>query len=139
MGMTETQEEKSLLRRARAYIRPVLLGALAGAAATAVLLCLLALAFGLLHVTGSAIPAAAILIAVAGGFAAGIAGAKLRKKRGMLTGGCSALLLAGGLLLAGVLSSGMPGAAALTRAAVIIVAGMVGGVLGVNGKRDRRI
>ena len=89
--------------------------------------------------TGSAIPAAAILIAVAGGFAAGIAGAKLRKKRGMLTGGCSALLLAGGLLLAGVLASGMPGAAALTRAAVIIVAGMVGGVLGVNGKRDRRI
>ena len=139
MGMTELQEEKSLLYRAKAYVRPVLLGALAGAAASAALLFLLALVFGLLHAAGSVIPFAAILIALTGGFVSGLTGAKLRGKRGMLTGGCSALLLAAVLLLAGALVSGMPGASAFTRAAVIAAAGMAGGVLGVNGKKARRI
>lgn len=134
MGMTDAQEGKSLYQRLKCYIKPVLLGAFAGAVAAGLLLCAAALLYGTFHAGGETIPAAAVCIAVLSGLAAGFAGARLRKKRGLLTGGCSAMLLAGILLLIGWFLSGVPEAAALTRAAVITAAGMLGGVLAVNGK-----
>mgnify|MGYP005771813755 CR=1 FL=1 len=134
MEKAEVQGKAAFLSHAKAYVRPVLLGIAAGAAAAGAVLCAAAAVLGALHTTGDSIPAAAIVVAAVGGLCAGFVSAKARKKRGLLTGGFSALMLAVILLAVSWAMSGPPDAAVLSRMAVITAAGMVGGVLGVGQK-----
>ena len=134
MEKAEKQGNAAFLTRGKAYVRPVLLGVLAGVLAGGGMLCLLAAVLGMAHATGAMIPAAAMAVAAAGGFFAGFTAAKARKKRGRLVGSFSALLVAAVILAVSWILSGMPEASVWSRALVVIVAGMIGGVLGVGKK-----
>ncbi|MGI5893213.1 MAG: TIGR04086 family membrane protein [Candidatus Merdivicinus sp.] len=129
------QEGKSWRSLLKECGKPVLLGTLTGVIGMGVILCIAAFLFGLFHIPSTLIPAVAVVTVTVGGWLAGFVSAKIRKQRGMLTGGFSALLLAMLLLGAGCFLVGAPSVSAFTRAAVILAAGMLGGVLGVNGKR----
>ena len=134
MEKADKQGNGAFLTRGKAYVRPVLLGVLAGILAGGGALCLLAAVLGAVHATGAMIPAAAMAVAAIGGFFAGFTAAKARKNRGLLTGGFGALLLAAVILAVSWILPVMPEPSVWSRALVVIVAGMIGGVLGVGKK-----
>ena len=137
MERVEKLEAKSLAVRGKAYLRPVITGFILGAVALVCVLLLSAVLMAAAHLTYEAVPIFTVAAAALGGFTAGLVAARIRKKRGLLTGGCSGLLLAAMLFLCCWFISGGLGGAAWTRAAVIAAAGAVGGVLGVGGEKHR--
>lgn len=135
MADANIQEKKPpVLSGIHAYCKPVLFGILAGVGTIFVLTGAAALLFAVLRLTSAAIPAAAVFIVTIGGFITGFLAAKISGKRGLLVGGCAALMVAILLLAAGCMFSGVPQGTAYTRTAVITAAGMLGGYLGVGGK-----
>lgn len=134
MEKAEKQGNAAFLARGKSYVRPVLLGTAAGAFAGGGMLCLLAAIFGAVHTNGSAVPVAAMIVAAVAGFCAGFTAAKIRKKRGLLSGGFSALMLAVGILAVSWVLSGIPEASLWSRVLLMTIAGMIGGVLGVGKK-----
>ena len=124
MKMTRSNKNSTVL----GAVRAVVIGAVCGAVLCAGLLALFAFGF----VKASYIPQFAInpiIIAVSAfsAFAAGFFAAKVSKKNGLLFGAISGLLLFVLFLLAPVLTT-------LTRLAVMVLAGAIGGLLSVSKK-----
>ena len=139
MDKTAKTEERTWLVRAKAYVKPVLAGLLAGVAFALLLLLLFAAAMAAMHLTLAAVPWLARIVSAAGGFMAGFVAAKSRKKRGLMTGGFTGLLLGGCVLLAGVcFSGGFPVMQGLSKLLLYAAAGMLGGVLGVGSGSGKR-
>ncbi len=113
--------------------KPILLACLFGVVAMGVLLSLFALAYSLydlpLLLMGWVATAALVLGCFTGGFAC----AHMLRQKGMMWGGvCGCILFGLLLLICGMLPEAYVGIAAFFRLCIMAVAGMIGGVVGVN-------
>ena len=127
MKMTRSNKNSTVL----GAVRAVVIGAVCGAVLCAGLLALFAFGF----VKASYIPQFAInpIIIAVSAFSA--FAAKVSKKNGLLFGAISGLLLFILFLLAGVIVfHGAPVLTTLTRLAVMVLAGAIGGLLSVSKK-----
>ncbi|MBQ5840407.1 MAG: TIGR04086 family membrane protein [Clostridia bacterium] len=117
-------------------IRPLLIGVAVGILVCTLLLLLMAAVIQRVDVPlGAALPLAVGAAAV-GAFAGGLTAALISRQRGLLLGAVSGLVLFLLVLLAGLARyAAVDGSTALLKAVVLMVAGAVGGVLGVNRRR----
>ena len=118
------------------FIRPLLIGVAVGILVCTLLLLLMAAVIQRVDVPrGAALPLAVVAAAV-GAFAGGLTAALISRQRGLLLGAISGLVLFLLVLLAGLARyAAVDGPTALLKAVVLVVAGAVGGVLGVNRRR----
>ena len=120
--------------------RPILRGSLVGLATILLLFILLALllSFGLLPL--GVAPAAASVAMAVGGFFAGLTAAKKQGQNGLLVGaacGAGLFLL---FTLIGLAAFGQtPGISTLIRLIIFVVAGAIGGIIGVGSANQRKI
>lgn len=132
MKMTRPNKNRSVL----GAVRSVVIGAVCGAVLCAALLA--AFAFGFVktgYIPQFAINPIVIAVSALSAFAAGFFAAKVSGKNGLLFGALSGLLLFALFLLAGVaVFQGAPVMTTLTRFAVMVLAGAIGGLLSVSKK-----
>ncbi len=114
-------------------VRPVLVGVGVGLLVCFGLLMLMAMLVQAVDVPRTAILPLAIAAAAVGAFVAGLVAAAMARRHGLLMGVVCGLVLFLLILLAGVSRyAGVGGTTALLKLAVLVLAGGVGGVLGVN-------
>ena len=114
-------------------VKPILLGLCIGVLAVTLLLLTMAFVIRSVDVPRGVITPLAVIAAGVGAFAAGLTAALAARRNGLLLGAVCGLLLFLIILLAGSLrSGGVDGSFAAVKAAVLTVAGAIGGVLGVN-------
>ncbi|MBQ1950124.1 MAG: TIGR04086 family membrane protein [Clostridia bacterium] len=118
------------------WVRPILLGVAVGVLCCTLLLLLMALVVQTVDVPrGAALPMA-IAAAAVGAFAAGLTAALISRRRGLLLGAVSGLVLFLVVLLAGFARyTAVDGGTAIIKLLVLMAAGGLGGVLGVNRRR----
>ena len=118
------------------WLRPALVGIAVGLISCIGLLMLAALAVQAVDVPRSAILPIAIAAAAVGAVLAGLTAAAIAKQAGLLLGAACGLTLFLLILLAGFARyAGVSGGNALLKLAVLVLAGGVGGVLGVNMRK----
>ncbi len=119
-------------------LRSIVIGSVAGAALCAALLGACALAFvSAGHIPQDLISPLVIALSVFSSFMAGFITAKISRKRGLVYGLLSGLLLFALFLVSGLVASHEPiSVAAGIRMIVMMLAGAVGGLFGVN-KRSK--
>ena len=121
---------------ARQWLRPLLVGTAIGVIVCVAALLLMAALVRTVDVPRAAVLPLAIAAAAAGAFAGGLAAAAAAGQRGLAVGALCGLVLYLLILLAGFIRySGVSGGTAVFKLAVLIVAGGLGGVLGVNCRR----
>ena len=121
---------------ARQWLRPLLVGTAIGVIVCVAALLLMAALVRTEDVPRAAVLPLAIAAAAAGAFAGGLAAAAAAGQRGLAVGALCGLVLYLLILLAGFIRySGVSGGTAVLKLAVLIVAGGLGGVLGVNCRR----
>lgn len=121
---------------ARQWLRPLLVGTAIGVIVCVAALLLMAALVRTVDVPRAAVLPLAIAAAAAGAFAGGLAAAAAAGQRGLAVGALCGLVLYLLILLAGFIHySGVSGGTAVLKLAVLIVAGGLGGVLGVNCRR----
>lgn len=121
---------------ARQWLRPLLVGTAIGVIVCVAALLLMAALVRTVDVPRAAVLPLAIAAAAAGAFAGGLAAAAAAGQRGLAMGALCGLVLYLLILLAGFIRySGVSGGTAVLKLAVLIVAGGLGGVLGVNCRR----
>lgn len=117
-------------------IKPILLGLCVGVLCTTLLLLLMALIVRSVDVPRGAVTPLAVTAAAVGAFAAGLTAALAARRNGLLLGAVCGLVLFLIILVAGNLRfDSVDGSFAAVKAAVLTVAGAIGGVLGVNRRR----
>ena len=122
------------------WLRPLLIGTAVGIIVCIALLLLMAAVVQAVDVPQRATIPLAVTAAAAGAFFAGLAAARAAGQRGLLFGALCGLLLFLLILLAGFIRyTGVSGGYAMVKLAVLLTAGGLGGVLGVNrqGRRKR--
>lgn len=132
MKMTRSNKNSTVI----AAVRAVVVGSVGGAILCAALLA--AFAFGFVkagYIPQFAINPIIIAVSALSAFVAGFFAAKVSKKNGLLFGAMAGLLLFALFLLAGVaVFQGAPVLTTLTRFAVMVLAGAIGGLLAVSWK-----
>ncbi len=119
----------------RQWLRPLLMGTAVGIIACVAVLMLMAALVQTVDVPRAAVVPLAITAGAVGAFAAGLTAALVSRRRGMVLGALCGLTLFLLVLLAGFARyTGVSGGMSLLKAAVLTVAGALGGVLGVNKK-----
>lgn len=136
--MARRKKQKNDRSGMYANIRRILISVLAAVAVMLVLAVLFALAMSFVTVPAMALNAVSIVLLALTGFISGYFASKAIRKNGLQIG-----LICGGILsfLLFVLSTSLSndfGWLCLSKMLVLIVAGAIGGVLGVNGKRKYR-
>lgn len=120
----------------RCWLRPMLVGLAVGLIGCVGSLMLAALLVQTVDVPRAAILPLAIAAAAIGAFLAGLTAAAVSGQRGLLFGAVCGLLLWLLILLAGVARyTGVSGGNTLIKLAALVLAGGVGGVLGVNMRK----
>ncbi len=120
----------------RRWLRPVLVGVAVGLIGCIGLLMLMALIVQSVDVPRAAILPLAIAAAAIGAFLAGLTAAAVAGQKGLLLGAVCGLVLWLLILLAGVARyEGVSGGNALIKLAAFLLAGGIGGVLGVNMRK----
>ena len=120
----------------RCWLRPALVGVAVGLIGCVGSLMLAALLVQSVDVPRAVILPLAIAAAAIGAFLAGLTAAAVSGQRGLLFGAVCGLLLWLLILLAGVARyAGVSGGNTLIKLAVLVLAGSVGGVLGVNMRK----
>lgn len=121
---------------ARQWLRPLLIGTAVGVVCCTLLLLVMAAVVSSVDIPRAATVPLAVTAAAVGAFLAGLAAALAAGRHGMAVGAASGALLFLVILLAGFIRyAGVDGGYALLKAAVLIVMGGLGGVLGVNRRR----
>lgn len=117
-------------------IRAIVIGSVAGALLSAILLGLSALGFvSAGNFSQNVISPMMLALSVLGALTAGFVTAKVSHKRGLAYGAVSGLLLFILYLVAGLIASKEPvSVTAVMRMIVMILSGAIGGLLGVNKK-----
>lgn len=114
-------------------VRPLLVGLCVGVISCTLLLLLMALAIGSVDIPRRLVLPLAIAAGAVAAFLAGLVAARLSGKNGLLLGLTCGLLLFLLILIAGfVRYTGVDTGVSAVKLAVLLVAGGVGGVLGVN-------
>jgi len=137
MSSRERVSDQTGLRR---NIRPVLISVLAGAVVCVILLVLFAFVLSAQNIPQALVSPMATVAVSIGGLASGYICAKMMRENGLVYG-----LLCGGLLAVllllgsfGIGDNGL-GVPALFKIIFILLCGMLGGVLGVNTRKRRRV
>lgn len=118
------------------WLRPLLVGTAVGTLGCMALLMLMALVIQKVDVPRSAVLPLAIAAAAVGAFLAGLVAAAMAKQKGLLLGIACGLTLFLLILLAGFARyAGVDGGNAAVKLAVLLLAGGIGGVLGVNMRK----
>lgn len=119
------------------WLRPTLVGLCVGVLCCTLIFLLAALLIRSVNIPRGIIKPLAVTAAGIGAFAAGLTAALLSKRRGLAIGALCGLWLFLIILLTGCVRTGsVNGTYTLIKGAVLIAAGAVGGVLGVNGRRQ---
>lgn len=131
--MRAQEHSTSFFRR---WLRPVLVGEAVGLIGCVGSLMLAALLVQTVDVPRAAILPLAIAAAAIGAFLAGLTAAAVSGQRGLLFGALCGLLMWLLILLAGVARyTGVGGSGTLIKLAALVLAGGIGGVLGVNMRK----
>lgn len=131
--MRAQEKDPSFSKR---WLRPLLVGTAVGVIACVAALMLCAALVRSVDVPRAAVMPLAVAAGAVGAFAAGLTAALISRQRGLALGAVCGLLLFLLVLLAGFARyTGVSGGYALLKAAVLTVAGALGGVLGVNRRR----
>lgn len=118
------------------WIRPVLVGGAIGVLCCTLLLLLMALIVQTVDVPRGAAMPLAIAAAAVGAFAAGLTAALISRRKGLVLGAASGLVLFLAILMAGFARyTAVDGGTAMLKLLVLMAAGGLGGVLGVNRRR----
>lgn len=119
-----------------AAVRSIIIGAVVGAALCAALLGACALAFvSAGHIPQGLISPLVIALSVISSFFAGFVSAKISKKRGLVYGALTGMLLFAVFVVSGLIASHEAiSMTAVIRLVVMVLAGAIGGLLGVNRK-----
>lgn len=118
------------------WLRPLLIGVAVGIVCCTLLLLVMAAVVNAVDVPRAATVPMAVTAAALGAFAAGLTAALIARRHGLIIGAVSGALLWLVILIAGFIQyAGVDGGYALLKAAVLIVMGGLGGVLGVNRRR----
>ena len=120
----------------RQWLRPLLIGTAVGVVCCTLLLLVMAAVVNAVDIPRAATVPLAVAAAAIGAFAAGLAAALTAGRHGLAVGAASGVLLFLVILVAGFIRyAGVDGGYALLKAAVLMVMGGLGGVLGVNRRR----
>lgn len=118
------------------WLRPLLIGVAVGIVCCMLLLLAMAAVVKAVDVPRAATLPMAVAAAAIAAFAAGLTAALIARRHGLIIGAASGALLFLVILIAGFIRyTGVDGGYALLKAAVLIVMGGLGGVLGVNRRR----
>ena len=131
--MRSRQQDSSVVYK---IVRPLLWGALAGVLSCLLLLLLMAAVLAVGDVPKTAVTPLAVSAAVVGAGVGGFVTARLRGENGLLFGALCGLLLFVLVMAVGFsLLQQIRGGYALLKLALMLAAGAIGGVLGVNRRR----
>ena len=131
--MRATQQDSSIVYR---IARPLLWGVLAGAVACLLILLLMAAVIAAGEISKAAVTPMAVTAAVLGAAVSGFLTARLRGQKGLLFGALAACILCLIVTLVGVsLLQRFQTGYTLIKLLLMLSAGAVGGVLGVNRRR----
>jgi putative membrane protein (TIGR04086 family) len=118
-----------------AYIRPLLIGTVIGIVCMAVCLVLAALLMTLTDIPQTAVTVLSVIAGVVGAFAGGWSAGRIAEQRGLIVGAfCGLLLFFTVLILGIILHRSIQIGFLFVKLAVLLLAGMTGGVVGVNKK-----
>ncbi|MDR2655009.1 MAG: TIGR04086 family membrane protein [Oscillospiraceae bacterium] len=121
------------------YLKPVLMGSLAGMALTLFILLAASLILSSRYISGGAAVIVSHGAVAAGSLAAGCIPAFALKEKGLVIGiSCGVLLYFVFFLLGAAIVGGGIGGGALIKLGAIVVPAVFGGILGVNFKRKRK-
>ncbi|WP_101697836.1 TIGR04086 family membrane protein [Clostridium minihomine] len=123
-----------------ATLRPVVFGAVAGAAICMILLLILSLILvAAKQIPQSVLQPITVLIAAVSAFFAGYIAARISKERGMVYGAGASLLLFLLVFLAGLaVTKESVSAYMLTKGLIMVLTGTIAGILSVNKKSKRK-
>lgn len=121
-------------------LRPVVFGAVAGAAVCMILLLVLSLVLvAAKHMPQSVLQPITVFIAAVGAFFAGYTAAKMSKERGLVYGASAGLFLFLLLFFAGLaVTKESVSAFMLTKGLIMVLTGAIAGILSVNKKSKRK-
>lgn len=118
------------------YIKVTIIGVLSGTATIIALFVVAAFVMDKLNVPLTLIPVVSTIAGALGSFVASFVVCKIIRKKGMLIGFLCGLVLCLIIFIAGNIFSEISlGIGALSKIFAIIIASVIGGVLGVNSKR----
>ena len=127
------------MQGAKRFFRPITYGIVSGVAACLLLLIFMSVVLELQDVPESAVTLMATLTFVFGGMIAGLISSGMSREKGLLMGLVCGICLFGILSLASLaLCGGDFGIAALTKLVAVLLAGSIGGVVGVNKRKKCR-
>ena len=122
------------------FLRPIVIGAVVGAAVCMVLL--IGLSFALVvakRMPQGVIPPITVFISALGALFAGYVAAKISRERGLLYGACAALLLFLLLFLAGLaITQESMSAFMATKGLIMVLIGAIAGIWAVNRRSKRK-
>ena len=131
--MRSRQQDSSAVYR---IVRPLLWGMLIGMISCLLLLLLMAAVLAAGDIPKTAITPLAVSAAVVGAVIGGFLTARLRGENGLLFGAvCGVLLYIVVMIVGFSIMHELRGGYALLKLSLMLLAGAVGGVLGVNGRR----
>ncbi|HIZ55550.1 MAG TPA: TIGR04086 family membrane protein [Firmicutes bacterium] len=120
------------------YMKPILAGMIVGIVITAVFLMLSALVMTSRDIPVSATSVMALGSGLAGALCGGYVSARLTGEKGLFFGAlCGGILCVILLISSTVLMKGLPGTRFAVNAVALVVAGAIGGILGVNQKKRK--
>lgn len=121
------------------FFHPIIYGVLSGVAACLLLLIFMSIVMELQDIPETAVTLMATLTFVFGGITAGLISSGMSREKGLLMGMVCGICLFAILSLASLMVYGGDfGIAALTKLVAVLLAGSIGGVVGVNKRKKCR-
>ena len=121
------------------FFRPIIYGVLSGVAACLLLLIFMSIVMELQDIPETVVTLMATLTFVFGGITAGLISSGMSREKGLLMGMVCGICLFAILSLASLMVYGGDfGIAALTKLVAVLLAGSIGGVVGVNKRKKCR-
>ena len=132
-GVKTHKEDSAMVRK---ILRPLIVGAAAGALCCVLVLVVMAAIMAARDIPKVAITPMAVVAAAFGAFIGGVVAAKISKEKGLLYGaGCGLLLFLLVLIAGFAILQDVRGTLLFVKLAVLVGCGAVGGIVGVNIKR----
>lgn len=123
----------------RRSFRPIIVGVFCGAIICMLFLILFSVIMSTRNIPQGVIGPMSVFAMCAGAFCSGIVASRLNKAGGLLLGAICGAILTFIVLCAAMIGGSQIGIPALLKTAFIMFSAMIGGVLGVNSKRGRKL
>ncbi|MEG2295666.1 MAG: TIGR04086 family membrane protein [Oscillospiraceae bacterium] len=127
---------KSSSIKVKMYLRPIVLGVIAGILLPIILLSMLSIIMSIQPIPQNFIYPITLFVMAVGAFVSGYFCTKITKKEGLFLGFLCGVLLFSVIAIFGIMFSNLEfNFSMLTKFLTIILSSMIGGVLGVNSKK----